>query len=195
MKNIVVFASGYGSNFQAIIDAVEAGKIKASICGLIVNKPGVTAMSRANKHHIPLKIMNPRDFRDADLYSEAMLQQLLEWKPDLIVLAGYLLKVPEKVVNAFTGRIINIHPSLLPKYSGKGFYGLYVHQAVLENDDNETGCTVHIVDNIYDNGPILAQARVPVHKGDRAEDISKRVREKELEVFPDVIASIINKSY
>lgn len=194
MKNLVVFASGYGSNFQAIIDAVESGKIKASIRGLIANQPGIGAIKRADKHHIPVCVLNPRDFSESHEYAGAMLQQLLDWKPDLIALAGYLLKVPENVVNAFEGKIINIHPSLLPKYSGKGYYGLYVHQAVLDNGDMETGCTVHVVDNIYDNGPILAQVRVPVFEGDKAVDISERVRKKELEIYPGVIASMINKT-
>ncbi|MEX2641588.1 MAG: phosphoribosylglycinamide formyltransferase [Balneolales bacterium] len=192
MKNIVVFASGYGSNFQAIIDAVEAGRINADIRGLIVNKTGIGAIKRACKHQVPYRVLNPRDFTRADLYAEDTLQQLHAWKPDLIVLAGYMLKVPDKVVDAFPGRIINIHPSLLPRFSGKGYYGLYVHQAVLDAGEKETGCTVHIVDNIYDNGPVIAQARVPVLSGDTAEDISKRVRKKELELLPGVIADLMN---
>ncbi|MEX0778402.1 MAG: phosphoribosylglycinamide formyltransferase [Balneolales bacterium] len=194
MKNIVIFASGTGSNFQAIVDAVEDEKIKASVCGLLVNNAKAYAVKRAKKHGIPHTVLNPRDFTDKEQYAQIMLQQLVQWKPDLIVLAGYLLKVPEKVVNTYAGNIINIHPSLLPKYSGKGFYGINVHQAVLESGDDETGCTVHVVDNIYDNGPIISQVRVPVHKSDKAGDISERVRKKELEILPKIVASIINTS-
>ena len=194
MKTIVVFASGVGSNFQALIDAAEAGKIKADIKGLITNKTDAGAIHKAQKHKIQNRVLRPKDFDNAGDYASAMLEALQQWQPDLIVLAGYLLKVPEAVVNAYSGKIINIHPSLLPRFSGKGFYGLYVHQAVLDSKEAETGCTVHYVDNLYDNGPIIAQARVPVLEGDDAMELSKRVRKKELELLHGVVASLINKA-
>lgn len=193
MKNIVVFASGYGSNFQATVDAINKGEIKARITGLITNKSEIHVIERAKRNGIPNIVIDPRRFSEPDQYAQVMLKALSKWEPNIIVLAGYLLKIPPLVVDAYAGKIINIHPSLLPKYSGKGYYGLYVHQAVLDNNEKETGCTVHIVDNIYDNGPILAQAKVHVFENDTAQDISKRVRAKELELLPKVISSLINE--
>lgn len=187
MKNIVVFASGSGTNFQSIIDAVQRGDIDARLAGLVTNKPGIPAIARAQKSDIPVRILNPADFSDKQDYSNHLLKQLLYWKTDLIVLAGYLKKIPSAIVRHFDKRILNIHPALLPKYGGKGFYGLNVHAAVLESGDKESGCTVHVVTDDFDEGPILAQVKVDVHETDSPEDLAERVLKQEHKLLPEVI--------
>ncbi len=192
MKHIAVFASGSGTNFQALIDAVESGKINARIRGLVSNKSGIKALERAQKHGIATYIAKPSYFESEDAYVRSLLEKLREWNTDLIVLAGYMIKVPSEIIEAFSGRILNIHPSLLPKYGGKGFYGINVHRAVIENNEKESGCTVHIVTEEYDQGPVLAQEKVPVKNSDSPESLAARVLEKEHELLPKVVAEMIN---
>ena len=193
MVNLVVFASGSGTNFQAIIDAVEEGQINGRIRGLITNKDDIPALDRAKNHGIPTVILSPSDFESFASYTKELLSQLQEWDTDLVALAGYMLKIPAAVINEYEGRIVNIHPSLLPKYGGKGFYGMNVHRAVIENDESESGCTVHLVTEEYDEGPILAQRKVPVHDTDDASTLAKRVLEQEHELFPSVIAKLADQ--
>lgn len=191
MKHIVVFASGSGTNFQALIDAVESGKIKARIRGLVSNKSGIKALERAKKHGIETFIVAPSFFDNYRDYVQAMLEKLQEWKADLIVLAGYMIKIPPEIIKEYSGRIVNIHPSLLPKYGGKGFYGINVHKAVIENGEEESGCTVHIVTEEYDKGPILAREKVPVRSSDNPESLAKRVLKKEHYLLPKVVGELI----
>ncbi|HLR26134.1 MAG TPA: phosphoribosylglycinamide formyltransferase [Fodinibius sp.] len=193
MINIVVFASGSGTNFQSIINAVESGQIEGQIRGLITNRAEIEAINRAQRHDIAHATFTPSGYAERADYHKALLSQLADWNTDLIVLAGYLLKIPVPVIDAYSGRIINIHPSLLPKYGGKGFYGINVHRAVIESGDTETGCTVHIVTEEYDEGPVLAQQTVPVHQSDDASSLAGRVLEKEHELFPKAIAKLANE--
>lgn len=193
MKHIVVFASGSGTNFQALIDAVESGKINARISGLISNKHDIKALERAQKHGIDTYVAKPAFFDSYEDYIQCLLGKLKEWETDLIVLAGYMIKVPSEIIEEYSGRIINIHPSLLPKYGGKGFYGIKVHRAVLENDEQESGCTVHLVTEEYDKGPVLGQIKVPVKSSDTAESLAERVLEKEHELLPKVVEEMINE--
>ncbi|NGP77207.1 phosphoribosylglycinamide formyltransferase [Balneolaceae bacterium YR4-1] len=193
MKHIVVFASGSGTNFQALIDAIESGKINARITGLVTNKSGIQALERAHKHDIDTFTAKPSSFRTQKDYIQSLLTKLEEWETDLIVLAGYMIKVPVEIIEEYSGRIINIHPSLLPKYGGKGFYGIKVHEAVLENNENETGCTVHLVTEEYDKGPVLGQIKVPVKSSDNPESLAKRVLEKEHELLTKVVDEMINE--
>ena len=193
MINIVVFASGSGTNFQSIIDATEDGQIPGQICGLITNKDGIQAIERAKKHGISYKTLSPSQFNNKSEYTEELLDQLANWNTDLIALAGYLLKVPAEVIQKYEGRILNIHPSLLPKYGGKGFYGLNVHRAVIDNEETESGCTVHLVTEEYDTGPILAQKKVPVKHSDDASSLAERVLKEEHELFPKVIAELADQ--
>lgn len=192
MKHIVVFASGSGTNFQAIIDAVQSGQLQAEISGLITDRNEIEALERARSNDIDTRILPPSEFASPPEYRNAMLQQLERWEPDLIVLAGYLRKVPDAVLDRYPGRIINIHPALLPRYGGKGFYGLRVHRAVLENGDRESGCTVHIVTPEYDRGPILAQEHVPVEPDDTPESLAARVLEQEHRLLPQVIRDLLH---
>lgn len=190
MHNLVFFASGSGTNFQSVIDAVESGKINARISALISNRPDAGAHDRARKHHIPsytLDVSSPR-------FKHELLELLDELKPDIIVLAGYLKKIPDEVIDAYRGKIINIHPSLLPKYGGKGFYGMHVHRAVIDSGDNRSGCTVHFVDEIYDNGSIIEQVDVPVDKNETAESLAKKVLAEEHKLLPNVINKLLTKT-
>ncbi|MEX0593363.1 MAG: formyltransferase family protein, partial [Balneolaceae bacterium] len=123
MKSIVVFASGSGSNFEAVLDASDRGEIPARITGLIAQREGIGAIDRAQRRHIPVSVLNPLHFPDRSLFEKALLEQLDAWRPDLIVLAGYLVKIPSAVIERWKGKMINIHPSLLPDFGGKGFYG------------------------------------------------------------------------
>ncbi len=186
MKNIVVFASGSGSNFQSIIDAVQRGDLVANINGLITDRPHIGAIQKAEKQNIPVQVISP-DSCTASEFEQKLLQQLAEWNTDLIVLAGYLKKIPLGVIQRYSNRILNIHPSLLPKFGGKGFYGLRVHQSVLDAGENKSGCTVHVVTEEFDQGPILAQISVPVFENDSPQQLAKRVLEQEHKLYPKII--------
>jgi len=184
VKKLVFFASGSGSNFQSVIDAIENNKISASISGLITDNPDSGALERAKKHHIPTAII---PYSPENHFSIQVKNKLDEWKPDLIVLAGYLKKVPDSIVELFKNRIINIHPSLLPKYGGKGFYGQNVHKAVIDAGDNVSGCTVHFVNGEYDRGSIIKQKKIPVFHDDTPESLGKRVLTEEHKLLPQII--------
>jgi formyltetrahydrofolate-dependent phosphoribosylglycinamide formyltransferase len=187
LKSLVFFATGSGTNFQSVIDEIHQKDEAIQIRGLITNNPDAGALSRAKNHNIPAKILNPSSFNDMKDYEAALLQALQRWQPDLIVLAGYLLKIPASIIEQYPGQIINIHPSLLPKYGGKGFYGIRVHEAVLDAKETETGCSVHFVDEEYDRGPILAQRCVPVQESDTPETLAKRVLKQEHTLLTEAI--------
>lgn len=190
-KNLVIFASGSGSNFLSIIKAIKNGTLKASVTGLITDNPHAGACTHARNNNIPVSVIPGKNNPS---FSITILEVLNKWKPDFIVLAGFLSKIPESVVELFPNRIINIHPSLLPKYGGKGFYGLHVHKAVLEAGDAFSGCTVHFVNNEYDKGDIIAQQKVPVLPDDTPETLAARVLKAEHKLLPQVISQLINRS-
>lgn len=195
MKKIVVFASGSGTNFQALIDAAESGELPAEICGLLASRAGIKAIERAHLHNIPVTILNEKDFDHKNEFIDEMSDILSKWSPDLIVLAGYLSKIPDAIIERFENRIINIHPSLLPKYGGRGYYGLNVHKAVLANKETESGCSVHIVTTEYDKGPILDQIKVPVLPDDTPEILQKRILKQEHKLLSRVIKKIITSKH
>jgi len=190
VKKIVVLASGSGSNFQAIIDSIENKRLHAEVAGLIAGKPGIGAIERAETHRIPVKVI-PAD-ADPDFLTTFLLETLDQWSPDLIVLAGFLKKIPGKVVDRYRDQIINIHPSLLPRYGGKGFYGIHVHEAVVQSGDRESGCTVHYVNEKYDDGSIIGQRRVPVLQDDTPESLAARVLKEEHSLLPQIINRLLN---
>lgn len=191
MNKLVVLASGSGTNFQSIIDAVNSGEIRNSeISGLITNNPQAGAIDRARKASIPFFILPASAEQSTDEELKKLLNQL---NPDLVILAGYLKKIPGDVVNSWEGKIINIHPALLPKFGGKGFYGMNVHRAVINSGDDVTGCTVHFVNEIYDDGKIIAQKEVPVKPGDTPESLAKRVLHAEHELYPKTIQKLLNQ--
>lgn len=194
MKRIVVFASGSGTNFQALIDAVNRGDLKAELSGLIASRAGIGALDRAREADIPLWIINPADYSGSDEFGEALLERLNDIDPDLVVLAGYLVKIPSTVIAAYEGRIINIHPSLLPKYGGQSYYGIRVHEAVLKAGECESGCTVHLVTDNYDEGPVLAQERVKVLPDDTPESLAGRILEREHKLLPAVVQQLLDQT-
>ena len=187
MKNLVVFASGSGSNFQSIIDAISEERLDAKIVGFVSNNEFAHSIKRAQENDIPVLIVSPSDFPSEKDYTSKLVNQLHSWKADVLILAGYLKKIPSDIIAAYRNNILNIHPSLLPKYGGKGYYGIKVHEAVITNNDFESGCTVHIVTDEYDEGPVLGQSIVKVLPTDTASDLAKKVLEKEHELFPSVI--------
>lgn len=189
--SIVVAASGGGTNFQALIDAAAQQQLCIRFGGLIAGSANAGAAERAKTNGIPVAIL-PRS-TDSAAETRAMLEILGNWKPDLIVLAGWTRKIPEAVLAAYPGRIVNIHPSLLPKFGGKGFYGIRVHEAVLQAGESETGCTVHLVNEEYDQGQVLGQRRVAVLPGDTPQTLAARVLEQEHQLYPECIGRLLGK--
>jgi len=192
LKHLVFFASGSGTNFQSVIDAIQDGEIDARINGLITNNPTAKALKRAEQNGIPTRIVPPSSFDDQKKYTDTLLKILAAWEPHLIVLAGYMLKIPVAVLQAYPKRIINIHPSLLPKFGGQGYYGMKVHEAVLQAGESKTGCSVHIVTQAYDEAPVLAQRTVPVKPSDDAETLANRVLGQEHELLPSAIKKYLS---
>ena len=178
-----VFASGKGSNFQAIARAVQDGNLDAEIKLLLTNNPEAGALAFARSRDIPAAVVNSRDFEDRDAFIEAMLSALKSHDIRWIALAGYMKKVPPEVIQAYPNRIFNIHPALLPSFGGKGMYGHHVHEAVLRQGCKVTGVTVHLVDQNYDRGPIVAQHCVPVQEGDTPEILAARVLKSEHRIY------------
>ena len=195
MLKIVVCVSGGGTNLQAIIDAIEAGKVtNTEIMAVISNNAGAKALDRAEAHGIEGILLSPKDFESREAFNEAFTAKMVELSPDLIVLAGFLVKIPEAMVAAFPGRIINIHPSLIPSFCGVGYYGLKVHEKALERGVKVTGATVHFVDGGMDTGPIIAQKAVYIQPGDTPELLQRRVMEEaEWILLPQAIDDIANQ--
>ena len=191
-QKIAVCVSGGGTNLQAIIDAVSSGDIKNTEISLVVsNKKDAYALERARKAGIPEKYVSPKDFPDSEAFGKAMTELFGEYEIDLIVLAGYLVIIPEILVKNYRNRIINIHPSLIPAHCGMGYYGLKVHESVLNTGNKVTGATVHFVDEEADHGPILLQKAVEVKEGDTPEILQKRVMEEaEWKILPEAIELI-----
>lgn len=188
---IAVCASGDGSIFEALVEAGRNGRCPGTVVGLIVNRSGIGALARAERLGIPVAVLKPGDFAARVDWDEAMGRQLKEWRADWVVLAGFLTLVGQEVLTAFPRRVVNIHPSLLPKYGGPGMYGLRVHAAVLAAGERETGITVHTVDGQYDRGVIVVQERVTILPGDTPETLGDRVRARERELYPQVLRDLI----
>lgn len=194
MLKICVCVSGGGTNLQAIIDAIDNGMItNAQIVRVISNNKGVYALERAQKHNIDAMAISPKDYESRELFNEALLAAIDEVEADLIVLAGFLVVIPEKMIQKYRNRIINIHPSLIPAFCGTGYYGLKVHEAALERGVKVTGATVHFVDEGTDTGPIILQKAVEVLPGDTPKVLQQRVMEEaEWKILPQAINLISN---
>lgn len=191
MHKIVFFASGSGTNFQSVIDAIDSGELDAEITGLLTNNPKAGAIKRAENHSIPVRVINRENTTD---YTKDLLNALADFSPDLVVLAGYMKKIPDEVIDRYSGKIINIHPSLLPKYGGKGFYGIHVHRAVIESGERLSGCTVHYVDEIYDNGSIIARQTVSVEPDDTPDSLAHKILKEEHKLLPGTIKKLLTKT-
>lgn len=194
MLKIVVCVSGGGTNLQAILDAMDKGAItNAEVLAVISNNAGAKALERARARGISALVVSPKQYPDREAFNQGFTDKLLELRPDLIVLAGFLVRIPPQTVAAFHGRIINIHPSLIPSFCGVGYYGLKVHEKALERGVKVTGATVHFVDDGMDEGPIIAQKAVCVEEGDTPEVLQRRVMEQaEWILLPKAIDDIAN---
>ena len=189
MQKIAVCVSGGGTNLQAIIDKVNDNTIRnTEISVVISNKEDAYALERARKAGIPAEYISPKQYSDREQFADAMVDTLDKYDVDLVVLAGYLVIVPEKMIKKYHNRIINIHPSLIPSHCGMGYYGLKVHESVLATGNKVTGATVHFVDEEADHGPILLLKAVEVKEGDTPEILQKRVMEQaEWNILPEAI--------
>ena len=191
---IAVLVSGGGTNLQAIIDAIASGKITNTEIALVIsNKEGAYALRRAEQAGIKGIVISPKQYADKEAYSQDMIKIIKDAGCELIVLAGFLVVLPESFVNAFEGKIINIHPSLIPSFCGDGFYGLKVHEKALERGVKVTGATVHYVDSGTDTGPIIDQKAVYIKADDTPETLQRRVMEEaEWVILPKAIDDIAN---
>ena len=184
MKQIAVFASGAGSNAKEIIEYLAKTNSRAAVTLVVCNKPGAGILQIAAEHKIPtLLIEKEKFFRGNGYVDELSLVGV-----DLIVLAGFLWKIPDALIKAFHGKMINIHPALLPKYGGKGMYGRFVHEAVIANKEKESGITIHYVDEVYDHGQIILQATCQVDENETPESLAKKVQALEHRHFPASVA-------
>lgn len=194
MLRVAVLVSGGGTNLQAIIDAVENGTItNTELVGVISNNKNAYALTRAGNHQIPAQCVSPKDFETREEFNKVFLEKVDELKPDLIVLAGFLVVIPGEMISRYRNKIINIHPSLIPSFCGTGYYGLKVHEAALARGVKVVGATVHFVDEGTDTGPIILQKAVEVEEGDTPEVLQRRVMEQaEWKILPHAIDLIAN---
>ena len=188
MKKIVIFASGSGTNAQNIIRYFAENKT-GTVVAVFTNNSNAKVIERANNLKVPIEI-----FSKEDLFESKVLQKINSIHPDLIVLAGFLLKFPENIISEYPNKIINIHPALLPKYGGKGMYGMNVHKAVVENKEKETGITIHYVNENYDEGNIIFQKKVTILVTDTPDVVANKIHELEQQYFPEVIEKLITNT-
>jgi phosphoribosylglycinamide formyltransferase 1 len=188
-KKIVIFASGSGSNAQRLMEYFEHHS-QIRVAALFSNNPKAYALKRAETFHVPAFLFN----RDEFYNSQKVIEQVQQYEPALIILAGFLWLVPQNLLQAFPDRIINIHPALLPNYGGKGMHGIHVHTAVLQAKDAESGITIHRVNEEYDKGEFVLQVKCPVHPTDTPEDLAARVLQLEHEHLPLIIEQLILKN-
>lgn len=182
MKNIVVLISGSGSNLQSMIDACQCGEISGQIVAVISNKNDAYGLQRAQKAGIPAICVDSKQFANRQAYDTALLDTIERYQPDLVILAGFMRILSPEFVKHFTGKMLNIHPSLLPKYPG-----LHTHRRALENGDKEHGTSVHFVTEELDGGPIILQGRIPVYSTDTEDDLVERVKLQEHIIYPQVV--------
>ncbi|ASN86529.1 MULTISPECIES: phosphoribosylglycinamide formyltransferase [Pectobacterium] len=187
MKNIVVLISGHGSNLQALIDACKNGRLKGKIVAVFSNNAEAYGLERAQNANIPTCVLNPEDFADRAAFDAALANEIEQYEPALVILAGYMRILSPEFVAQFAGKMLNIHPSLLPKYPG-----LHTHRKALENGDREHGTSVHFVTDELDGGPLILQAKVPVFSDDTEESLSERVKTHEHTIYPMVINWFLN---
>ena len=187
MKNIVVLISGNGSNLQAIIDACKQKQINGTLRAVFSNKADAFGLERAREAHIPAHALEASQFASREAFDRELVQEIDAYAPDVVVLAGYMRILSPAFVAHYSGRLLNIHPSLLPKYPG-----LHTHRQVLENGDEEHGTSVHFVTDELDGGPVILQAKVPVFDGDNEDDITDRVQAQEPAIYPLVVSWVVD---
>ncbi len=187
MKNVVIFASGAGTNAENLINYFSKSDKNVIINAIITNNKQAGVLDVANRHRINAFYVNRQAFYNSD-YVLALLRSIC---PDLIILAGFLWKIPENIILAFSRKIINIHPALLPKYGGKGMYGMHVHDAVVQNKEKETGITIHYVNENYDEGAVIFQEKTPVLATDTPDKVAEKVHLLEYRHFPEIIEKVL----
>lgn len=187
MKKIIVFASGSGSNAENIITYFKKTEI-ARVVSVFTNNANAKVIERAKKHQIPVEIFSKNELLDHNI-----LQKIQKIDPDLIVLAGFLLKFPENIIEQYPHKIINIHPALLPNYGGKGMYGMHIHRAIVNNKEKETGISIHYVNEHYDEGAIIFQANVALTSQDTPETVAEKIHELEQKHFPEIIKRLLSE--
>lgn len=190
IKHIAIFASGMGSNAKKIIERF-ATSLNIRVSLVVCNKPGAGVLKIAEENNIATLLLDKEKFFRGDAY----VQELKDNKIDFIVLAGFLWKIPLRLIEAYPGAIVNIHPALLPKYGGKGMYGNIVHEAVLASGDKQSGITIHYVDELYDHGKHIFQAACPVFSDDTPETLAQRIHALEHKHYPEVIEDLISKNF
>ena len=188
MKKIIVFASGSGTNAENIIKYFAKTKI-ANVVSVFTNNASAKVIERAKNHQIPVEI-----FSKNELLERNVLQKIQEIDPDLIVLAGFLLKFPENIIEKYPNKIINIHPALLPNYGGKGMYGMHIHRAIVNNKEKETGISIHYVNENYDEGGIIFQKNIALTEDDTPETVAEKIHELEQKYFPEIIQAVLEDS-
>ena len=183
--NLAVLISGSGKTLQNLIDKIGDKTLNAKIQIVISSSPDAYGLKRAKKNNIPATVVKYSDYNSAEVFSNAIIKEIEEYPIDLIILAGFmhLFKVPDK----YSGKVMNIHPGLIPSFCGKGYYGHHVHKAVIESGIKVSGCTVHFVDNEYDHGPIIIQRTVPVYEDDTPDTLAQKVFKEECIVYPNTI--------
>ena len=187
MKNIAIFASGVGTNAENLFNYFSGDK-RVSIKLVVSNRDDAGVIAKAQKYKKNVHIISKAALEN---YTEKIIEFLRLEKIDLIILAGFLLKIPDKFIHAFPNKIINLHPSLLPKYGGKGMYGNHVHEAVLDNNEHESGISVHFVNEEYDKGEIILQAKCKIENGETVESLSKKISQLEFEYLPKAIEKLL----
>lgn len=194
IARLAVMLSGRGSNFKAIVRAIEAGNLPEANIDLVVsNRSEAEGLQFALREGLPTWVLNTKAYAEPSLAYDGLLEELRFHAIDWVILAGYDRILPSSVTQAYAGRILNMHPSLLPAYGGKGMVGLAVHQAVLANNEAESGCSVHLVTEGVDEGPVVAQVRVPVMPGDSPETLAARVLQQEHQLYPQAIRQVIQQ--
>jgi len=193
MKKIAFFVSGGGTDMQSVLDGITDGSINAEAALVICGKDGIFAIERAKKHGIPYYVFSKEQYPDVDEKYERVMEKLEKYGVDFIILAGYLGILNKKFIEKYRGKIINVHPALIPKYCGMGFYGMKVHEAVIAAGETESGVTVHFADEGVDTGEIILQEKVPVYEDDTAETLAMRVLAQEHKTLPKAVAILCNR--
>lgn len=191
INRLVILASGTGTLFSSIVQACKNNTLKAKVIGLISNNKNSLVLQKAKKEKIPAKVLDPKDFPSFKEWDAHLCSYLKTQKPDLILLAGFVKKISPEVLAAFKGRILNIHPSLLPRHGGQGMYGIHVHRSVLESGDKTTGISIHLVSEEYDTGSLLAQKEIPVSSEDNPESLQEKVKKIEAVFYVSVLQKIL----
>jgi len=197
VKRLTILVSGFGSNMQSIVDSVNGGILKglAEIVLIISNNPNAYTLKRAENENIKVVCIERKSFEDEKSFNGTILEELQNVETDIVCLAGYIRMIGQEIIDVYRGRMLNIHPALLPKFGGKGMYGHHVHEAVVKSGEKKSGATVHFVEGEYDTGKIIMQREVEVFKFDTPQDVAKKVLAVEHHIYPEAIKKLLKTDY